>query len=86
LLVSEGLRHADIDDEKVWDGLMWLSVRNLPLACACKHESQTLGTKMWRISVLAELILGSQGRFSMEFNELHLSKITLPRTVCIEIL
>ena len=33
------------------------------IACDCKHESETSGTKMWRISVLADLILGSQGRF-----------------------
>lgn len=65
---------------------MWLAVRSLPLACACKHESETLSTKMWRISVLAELILGFQGRFSMDFNELYANKITLLRTVCIEIL
>ena len=65
---------------------MWLAVRSLPLACACKHDSEISGMKMWRISVLAELILGIQGRFSVEFNELHANKITLPRTVCIEIL
>jgi len=62
---------------------MWLAVRSLPLACARKYESETSGTKMWRISVLAEPILGSQGRFSVEFNELHGNKIILPRTVCI---
>jgi hypothetical protein len=40
---------------------------------------------MWRISVLAEQILVSQVRVAVEFNELHANKITLPRTVCIEI-
>lgn len=70
----------------MWDGFTWLAVRSLPLAWACKHESETSGTKMWRISVLAELILGSPGRFSVEFNELHVNKKTLPRRVCFEIL
>jgi hypothetical protein len=64
---------------------MWLAVRSLPSVCACKHENETLGTKIWRISVLSELILGSQGRFSVEFNELHENNITLPRKVCVEI-
>jgi len=65
---------------------MWLAVRILPLACTSKHESETSTTKMWRVSGLAELILGSQVRFSVEFNLLHVNKITFPRTVCFEIL